>query len=189
MSMSRIRHFARKSVLNSSAQVFISLFLIGFLIGLALFSGLFSGFTLHYPQANKSTVSVDPYDVFRDLKKGSERYILIDIRSKEAYADSRIKSAWSFPIYSKNEEPLEIDKDRLNVIIKEIPNKENKVFVVYGHSAASDLPQKLASELEKRGLDSAVLAIGWNEWRHFRNLWLPESLWNSVHIEDVVTVE
>jgi hypothetical protein len=65
----------------------------------------------------------------------------------------------------------------------------SKLIVVYGPSTSFQQQQIIVSELKKNGYTAQLLAVGWNELRHFQNLWLPEPLWGKLDISDIIEGE
>lgn len=109
----------------------------------------------------------DPNELRLFITKGAEGYTLIDIRPEKDYKIGHIKGA-------------------IQTDISKMSFKKDLKIIVYGHSAYDGNAKKATNVLLKQGVDAYYLAIGWNEWRHFRNLWLPQSEWNTNDLDRTI---
>lgn len=107
---------------------------------------------------------LDPY-LFVSNTKDRMSHVIVDTRDKESYRKGHIK--WAIPA-----DQLKVDGKRK--------------IILYGYTQFDNKPIELASELARKGADVQVLAVGWNEFRHFSNLWVPEKDWNNFQIADFV---
>lgn len=112
---------------------------------------------------------VDPMTLVSLIKTRDQSYILIDVRSKKEYEKSHIRGA------------VQLSES------KKLDSK--KTIIVYGNTQYSDETKNVASELAEKGLKVKQLAIGWNEWRHFRNLWVPDNKWAEIDVNDFIVSE
>ncbi len=150
----------------------------------AIFSGL-----LRFPGslfAQNSSMVHDPYVLLLDLKKGDLPYTLVDLRSDDEYEKGHIRQAMSLPMYASFHQMRDgkIDEKELKEKIKTFDKK--KPFVLYAHSRDSQITQDVAFILRKNGRDVRILGVGWNEWKHFRNAWLPEPEWGNIDMTNFV---
>jgi rhodanese-related sulfurtransferase len=113
----------------------------------------------------------DPLNLIEWLKKPDEKIVLVDIRDKGSFEKERIKTAVNFQ---------EADE-----IIRWLKNK--KLTVVIYSSYGNDLKTKtVAYQLINQGIQTKILSIGYNEFRHLKILWLPQSLWEKINLEDFI---
>jgi len=113
----------------------------------------------------------DPLNLIKWLKKPDEKIVLVDIRDEESFEKEHIKTAVNFQ---------EADE-----IIRWLKNKKSTV-VIYG-SYGNDLKTKTAAyQLINQGIQTKILSIGYNEFRHLKILWLPQSLWDKINLEDFI---
>jgi len=113
----------------------------------------------------------DPLNLIEWLKKPDEKMVLVDIRDEESFEKEHIKTAVNFQ---------EADE-----IIRWLKNKKSTV-VIYG-SYGNDLKTKTAAyQLINQGIQTKILSIGYNEFRHLKILWLPQSLWDKINLEDFI---
>lgn len=123
---------------------------------------------------------LDPNQLVQKFDKGDSDFMLIDLRSKEEFDKERIKYAINFPTYSITSGQAKNIEYSVGSLVNELAKKGiKKYIVVYGNFSGSQVTKDVVSNLTARGLPAMELSIGWNEWRHFRNLWLPESQWDS----------
>ncbi len=190
---------------------FVILFFIA-LVGTTIFSGILisfvtGGINIRYtaPSASLSNFSfpnllgaeittgsktsgysLDPIVLLEKIRMGSDDYLLIDIRTLEEYENGHIKTALSMPVYGTElvDENGEVDSGRIRKAVNEnFGNKE--MIIVYGHSQHSELSRKVADSI---GGKAVALGVGWNEWAHFKQWWVPERLWNDVDLSNFVQV-
>ena len=172
-----------KLIRRDSMKLFFITFSASFLVGLIL---LFNPPTLSNMVNTKSETSlVDPNDLLLMIKAGDQTTKIVDIRSKQDFNKGHIKSASSFPLYTDSGQLIKIDRELLDGFRKQYPEKKNEL-ILYGHFSGTVVVYKLRDELRRRHVNAAALTIGWNEWRHFRNLWLPESMWDKININEFV---
>lgn len=106
------------------------------------------------------------------LKKPNENIILIDVRDNKSFEKGHIKNAVNYQ---------SIDK-----IIEFLKNKKSKLIVVYGNYQNDIKSKEIVLNLLNKGYNTKLLSVGYNEFRHLKILWLPESLWDKIIIEDFV---
>jgi len=131
-----------------------------------------------------TTQYYDPLDLIEAVRKQSNKIVVLDIRSEAEYKKEHIKYAISVPFYT-------IENDRINYIdvqegIKKISTDKSKLLVLYGPSTSFQPQQTIVSELGKKGYTAQLLAIGWNELRHFQNIWIPEGLWGKIDVNSIL---
>lgn len=131
---------------------------------------------------------MDPVVLLGMIKKNSSDYVLIDVRSANEFNQGHIKTAISIPVYGTKflRADGSIDKKGLKeAFAKSIKNK--KQIVLYGQSQYSAYPEVIIKALKLK--NAQVLSVGWNEWMHFKNLWIPESEWNRIDINNYVQIK
>jgi rhodanese-related sulfurtransferase len=129
----------------------------------------------------------DPYQVKLDLDKGNMFYTLIDIRSPQEFVRGHIRDAINLPAYNSFSDVKNLSLSE-NTIVKNLratmPHK--KPIVIYGTTRDSQITHDISAILSRNGYEVSTLGVGWNEWRHFTNLWVPEAGWESFQIENYV---
>ncbi|MFA6005824.1 MAG: rhodanese-like domain-containing protein [Patescibacteria group bacterium] len=111
-----------------------------------------------------SQVKLDPYQLVAHVKNRLA-YVIIDTRDKQSYAKGHIRGA---------------------ILSEQYKVTRGQKVLIYGHTQFDAEPGKLAQQLATKEVDVQVLAVGWNEFRHFSNLWVPEKSWNDFNISDFV---
>lgn len=126
----------------------------------------------------KDTLVYDPYALVLQIDKGKNESVIVDLRSSEEYKAEHIKYAVNVPAYTslKKMDTITLDKS----FVEQVRTKAGgKPVIVYAHFSGSPVARDAAVLLNAQGVSAYMLAIGWNEWRHFRNVWLPESVWDE----------
>lgn len=118
------------------------------------------------------------------LIQSNDAYTIIDIRSKEEYAKSHIKKAVSIPVYRIDGAVMQLAELHNLIIPRDIDR--TKPVVLYGPSAYFASTTKVATQLQKQGFHVYVLSVGWNEFRHFQNIWIPELLWGTINVMNYI---
>lgn len=125
----------------------------------------------------------DPLDIASVIKKKKSTVIFLDIRSADEYKKEHIKQALSLPVYKIKNGNIEY-VDIATLSFKGIDS--SKLIVIYGPSSSFQKQQTLLSELKKKGYAAQLLAVGWNELRHFQNVWIPEGLWGTIDVNSFI---
>jgi len=120
----------------------------------------------------EKSLYIDPLILLEVIDSHDQSVILIDIRDKVSFKKAHIISAVN---YSREE------------LLKNISNFKKKKVVIYGDTAYSIETKELALLLIQKNIDVRIMSIGWNEFRHFRNLWLPESDWEKIDVNKYIT--
>lgn len=108
---------------------------------------------------------------------------IVDIRSKESFETEHINTSVNIPVELDKSGKISNKKEILDSFSK-LDHK--RIIVIYGDNTYSLLVIKAAAFLNQKGIPVKVMTIGWNEFRHLTNFWLPERLWNKVNIIDFV---
>lgn len=134
-----------------------------------------------------SNVVYDPLLLLEDIRQNRD-VLIVDLRSKEDFKLGHIRYAVNVPVTNASKKyPSE---ELIKIAIQEIKEKATKKsVVVYGHFQGSTYAHEVVESLRKQRVNASLLAIGWNEWYHFRNLWLPESQWSSIDMDVYVQVD
>lgn len=128
---------------------------------------------------------VSPLDIVADIKQSDRAYILVDIRSPAAYKKGHIRDAVNIPIVLKEGEID--DTSNFKKAFRALDRK--KTIVIYGENKYSFITEKSVDALSRSGVQAKILAVGWNEFRHFVNFWLPEDQWETFNINLYVSEE
>lgn len=113
----------------------------------------------------------DPLDLINYLKKPNEKLLLVDVRDKKSFEKEHIKTAVFF--------------ENINQI-KKLSNNGKKEIVLYGNYQGEKKVFQIAFNLLNQGLQVKILTIGYNQFRHLRMFWLPQSQWDEVKIDDFI---
>ena len=114
---------------------------------------------------------VDPLVLLKLIDSGDQKIVLIDIRDSLSYKKAHIKGAVN---YSADQ------------IKKDISKLKKKKIIIYGDTTSSVLSKEIALLLIEKGVDARLMSVGWNEFRHFKNLWVPESQWSEIDINKYI---
>lgn len=140
-----------------------------------------------HPASLKGQEIFDPYEVKLDIDKGDMFYTLLDVRSPEEFSQGHIRDAINLPAYQSFADLKKLTLSEGDVMkhLKSIMSRK-KPIVVYGTTRDSQLTHDMAAILSRNGYEVSTLGVGWNEWRHFTNLWVPQAGWDSFQIENYV---
>jgi hypothetical protein len=75
--------------------------------------------------------------------------------------------------------------DRIVREFRTLPKEKD--IIVYCYSIPCMTGRKVGQMLADKGIYVHHLGIGWNEWRHFWELWNHEHEWATTSVEDYVT--
>lgn len=114
---------------------------------------------------------VDPYTLTRIIDNDPSEIALIDLREKRDYDRGHIKTSLNYSTSG---------------LIKDLKSFGRKKIVLYGHNSNDPLPREVALEVMGGGRDVRLLSVGWTEFRHFRNLWIPESKWDELDLDKYI---
>lgn len=134
--------------------------------------------------AVENAVHVSPHSLRGKMDKGITDYTLVDLRSPQEYEKEHIVGAVSISAYKDPETSAYDEVDRIVAAFRALP--QNKNIIVYCYSMPCMTGRKIGKMLAERGIYVQHLGIGWNEWRHFWNLWNHEGEWDKTKVEDYV---
>ncbi len=146
-------------------------------------NALIKGFYL-----TENAVHVSPHTIRVKMDKGINDFVLVDLRSSEEYEKEHIIGAMNIPAYLDPNTSISLDKDveqanRIVTDFSELP--KDKDIIVYCYSMPCMTGRKVGKLLAENGIYVKHLGIGWNEWRHFWNLWNHEGEWN-ISVQDYI---
>ncbi|MBI2141290.1 rhodanese-like domain-containing protein [Candidatus Woesearchaeota archaeon] len=133
----------------------------------------------------ENAVHVSPHSLKGKMDKGVDDYVLVDLRSAEEYEAEHIVGAVNIPAYSDRNTAAYGDVDRIVSAFAALP--KDKDIIVYCYSMPCMTGRKIGKMLAENGIYVKHLGIGWNEWRHFWNLWNHEHEWNTTIAEDYIS--
>jgi len=138
----------------------------------------------------KGQETFDPFQVKLDIDKGSFFYALIDLRSRQEFEKGHIRDAVNIPAYIRFSDLKNLELSEKD-ILKETHNllKTRKPIVLYSFTRDSQLTHDVAAILKRNGYQVSSLGVGWNEWRHFTNIWVPEAGWDDFRIDNYIDGE
>jgi len=114
---------------------------------------------------------IDPMTVIKLIDSSDKKVILVDIRDETSYKKAHIRGAKNYLI----------DQTKNN--LKEFKNKK---VIIYGDTSFSISSKEVALFLLEKGVDARLMSVGWNEFRHFKNFWVPESQWSEIDINKYI---
>ncbi len=145
------------------------------------------GSLVQNPFSTTKNVGVyDPYTLVLQIDKGAKDIAIVDLRSPKEYKKEHIKYAINVPAYTSlaSMDSIVLDK----AFVARVKEKAgDKSVIVYGHFTGSPVAKEAATLLSSQGIGASSLAVGWNEWRHFKNLWVPEGAWDDTDINKYVS--
>src|SRR5665811_2384207 len=124
----------------------------------------------------ETAVHVSPHSLRKDIDKGSDDYILVDLRSQEEYEREHIIGAVSIPAYKDPDTSAYSDVDRIVNAFSELD--QSKDIIVYCYSIPCMTGRKIGKMLADHDIYVQHLAIGWNEWKYYWNSWNHEHEWD-----------
>jgi rhodanese-related sulfurtransferase len=133
----------------------------------------------------ETAVHVSPHGLRRKMDKGDKSFILVDLRSAQEYEKEHIIGAVNIPAYKDPDTSAYEEVDRIVSEFKQLP--ENKDVIVYCYSIPCMTGRKVGKMLAENGIYVKQLGVGWNEWRHFWQLWNHEHEWELTNPEDYIT--
>lgn len=116
---------------------------------------------------------IDPLVVLKLIDKSDENIVIMDIRDGISYKKAHIRGAVNY------------STDKLK---KDMQILKKKKIIIYGDTISSVQSKEIALSLIERGIDARLMSVGWNEFRHFRNLWIPESQWDLIDINKYIEI-
>lgn len=132
----------------------------------------------------ENAVYVSPHSLRRQMDKGEQNYILVDLRSPQEYEKEHIISAINIPAYKDPNTSAYEEKDRIIGEFRKLP--KDKDIIVYCYSIPCMTGRKVGKMLSDAGIFVKHLGIGWNEWRYFWTMWNHEHEWNLTRPEDYI---
>jgi rhodanese-related sulfurtransferase len=166
------------------------LIMVGFILGIYWYgkqfyqtiNGIFRDpvITSRFISPHMTTQYYDPLDLIEAVKKQDSNVVFLDIRSADEYKKAHIKYAVSVPFYAFENNIIKYTD--VQTTLKQITIDKSKFIVVYGPSTSFQQQQEVVSQLKKNGYTAQLLAVGWNELRHFQNIWVLEGLWGKIDI-------
>ncbi len=116
---------------------------------------------------------VDPLALLKLIDSGDKKIILVDIRDSSSFKKAHIMGAVNFSI---------------DEIKKDISTLKKKQVIVYGDTASSVLSKEIALLLIEKKINVRLMSVGWNEFRHFKNLWVPENQWDKIDVNKYIEI-
>lgn len=133
------------------------------------------------PHMRTSVQTIDPV---RMLQMTPGEIQIVDIRSENEYKKGHIKNAISLPTYAVVDHKIVFRSTDNLTIPKSIVR--TKPVVLYGPTAHFMQTSDSANQFASRGFQTLTLSVGWNEFRHFQNIWVPEVLWGVIDVNSYI---
>lgn len=171
-------HLKKPVIINSLSPfvTFLVTFIFVTIIACLTYYGLTKQLFVRVTWPFYGVKSLDPLA----LIQSKDAFTIIDIRSKEEYAKSHIKKAVSIPVYRLDGVVMQLIE--LNNLVVPTHVDRTKPIVLYGPSAYFARNSEVARHLASKGFIVYTLSVGWNEFRHFQNIWVPEALWGTIDV-------
>ena len=131
------------------------------------------------------TTYYDPLDIPAELASKTHSVIFLDVRSADEYKKEHVKGAVSLPLYTIINGAVTY-RDVASLTVPPSVDR-SKLVVVYGPSTSFQRQQDIVALLKQKGYTTQLLAVGWNELRHFQNIWIPEGLWGKIDVNNIFT--
>ncbi len=135
--------------------------------------------------ATENAVHVSPHSLRKKIEQGDRSFILVDLRSSQEYEKEHVVGAFNIPAYSDPDHSAYDDVERIVGEFLKLP--KDKDIVVYCYSMPCMTGRKIGQMLTEHGIYVKHLGIGWNEWRHFWQLWNHEHEWAKTKVEDYIS--
>ena len=132
----------------------------------------------------ENAVHVSPHGIRQKIAEGNQSFLLVDLRSAEEYQKEHIVGAVSIPAYKDPDHSAYDEVDRIVGEFKKLP--QDKEIIVYCYSMPCMTGRKIGLMLTEHDIYVKHLGIGWNEWRHFWQLWNHEHEWAKTNVNDFV---
>lgn len=135
----------------------------------------------------ENAVIVSPHGLRKEIAKGSDSFLLVDLRSEEEYNREHIVGAVNVPAYKDKDTS---DYGAINRIVGSFQalqtSHPNKDIIVYCYSKPCMTGRKVGKMLSENGIYVKHLGIGWNEWKYQWTTWNHEHEWNITDVEDYI---
>ena len=117
----------------------------------------------HFYASEMATV-VSPVTVKGYIDAGSDKYILVDLRSQVEYETEHVKTALNIPAGSLNTDQLIAQFKKLD---------QTKEIILSCYSAYCTLGRQVGRALAEHNIYVKEMDAGWSEWRYHFDLWNP----------------
>ncbi|MEK7591388.1 MAG: rhodanese-like domain-containing protein [Patescibacteria group bacterium] len=135
--------------------------------------------------ATENAVHVSPHSIRKKIAEGAQDFVLVDLRSREEYEKEHITGAVSIPAYKDKDHS---DYGAVDRIVGEFQKLgADKDIIVYCYSMPCMTGRKIGQMLTEHDIYVQHLGIGWNEWRHFWQLWNHEHEWAKTKAEEYIS--
>ena len=135
--------------------------------------------------ATETAVMVSPHGLRKQMMRGNDEFILVDLRSPEEYAEEHILGAINIPAYKDRDTSDYGAKERIVNSFKEL-YPTDKDIIIYCYSIPCMTGRKVGHMLAEEEVYVKELGVGWNEWRYFWTLWNHPHEWNVTNVSDYV---
>lgn len=132
----------------------------------------------------ENAVHVSPHSIRKSIMKNHSDFTLVDLRSQQEYEKEHIIGAINIPAYKDPDTSAYGDVERIVNSFKELDQDQD--IIVYCYSIPCMTGRKIGKLLTEHDIYVKHLGIGWNEWRHFWQLWNHEHEWATTRVEDFI---
>ncbi len=136
----------------------------------------------------ENAVIVSPHGLRKEIAKGSDNFLLVDLRSEEEYNREHIVGAVNVPAYKDKDtsdyEAVERIVNSFRALQESYPERD---IVVYCYSRPCMTGRKVGKMLAEDGIYVKHLGIGWNEWKYDWTSWNHEHEWNITSVDDYLS--
>jgi rhodanese-related sulfurtransferase len=127
----------------------------------------------------------DPFILAQKIGKHDATITIVDVRSAQEFNKGHIRTAINIPSYTSLN-AIEDTEVATGELVTSFQSLSGKQIIIYGSSAGSTIPSSLAAVLQKQNIHVHILGIGWNEWRHMKTIWVPQSAWDTFDVMQYV---
>lgn len=135
--------------------------------------------------ATENAVHVSPHSIRKKIVEGAQDFVLVDLRSQEEYEKEHVTGAVSIPAYKDKDHSDYGAVDRIVGEFRKLGT--DKDVIVYCYSMPCMTGRKIGQMLTEHEIYVQHLGIGWNEWRHFWQLWNHEHEWAKTKVEEYIS--
>lgn len=119
--------------------------------------------------AAENAVAVSPHELRTNMEQIGKEMIVVDVRARKDYERGHITGAINIPGFSPEDASPEAGEERIVSAFRELDH--SKDIITYCYSGACMLARKVGNILAEHDMYVKHLNIGWQEWRHFWDLW------------------
>jgi rhodanese-related sulfurtransferase len=110
---------------------------------------------------------VSPHTLRLSMDRGEVDYVLVDVRSSDAYKAGHIRGAINIPPELNEQEKV----SRFKAALADGKKLQRSYLILYCYSSSCTLARKTGQLLAAHGISAKELSIGYNEWAMQPDIW------------------